>query len=263
MGSSGCGKTTLISCIAGVRKLDSGTIQTFGSSGKFQSFRTGFMPQDLALIENFKIKEIFWFFGMIYGMTNEKIEEKSRFLMNLLELPEKNRLVKNCSGGQQRRISFAVTLIHDPDLLILDEPTVGVDPLLRERIWNHLVELARDRNVTILLSTHYIEEARQSNQIGLMRNGVLIAEDSPEQIMLMCDTNDMDEAFLRLSQKQEICGDNAKVGERFEDDDNPGPSETRRRIEPNRVSSDKRDRKPRIMKALLTKHYLELSRNIG
>ena len=75
------------------------------------------------------------------------------------------------SGGQQRRVSFAVALLHNPELLILDEPTVGVDPMLRQSIWNHLIRLSSEQKKTILITTHYIEEARQANTVGLMRNG--------------------------------------------------------------------------------------------
>jgi ABC-type multidrug transport system ATPase subunit len=114
-------------------------------------------------------------------------------------------LIKNCSGGQQRRVSISVALIHDPELLILDEPTAGLDPLLREQVWNHLIELANVKNVTVLLSTHYIEEAKLSDCIGLMRNGVLIAENSPAEIMRICNTTNMEEAFLKLSQMQSTC----------------------------------------------------------
>lgn len=261
MGSSGCGKTTLISSLVGFKKLDSGEIKIFGETlEKPQNYRIGFMPQENALIGGFQIKEMFWFFGTIFGIKAEKIEENFRTLSTLLELPEGNRLIKNCSGGQQRRISFAVTLVHDPDLLILDEPTVGVDPLLRERIWNYLVELTQTKNVTILLSTHYIEEAKQSNLIGLMRNGVLIAESSPQSIMEACDTTSMEEAFLRLSQKQEAdngSGNNF-LNELLCFDCEPSTSHSEIEI---KTHAKNQQTGLKIMAALLTKHYVEIARN--
>jgi ABC-type multidrug transport system ATPase subunit len=258
MGSSGCGKTTLINCIVGIHKLDNGTISTFNESSEYR--RTGYMPQETALSQNFKIKEVFWFFGTIFGLSSSEIEEKLRFLSELLKLPESERLVKNCSGGQQRRISFAVSLIHDPDLLILDEPTVGVDPLLREQIWSYLFELSRVKKVTILLSTHYIEEAKQSDQIGLMRNGVLVAEDPPEIILSMCETADMEEAFLRLSQKQENCVAETR---NFKDPNNNENKKTSSQSKQLQKPSTLEGRNRRIMSALLKKHYLELTRNVG
>ena len=105
--------------------------------------------------------------------------------------------------GQQRRVSFAVALLHDPELLILDEPTVGVDPMLRQKIWNHLMELATEQNRTILITTHYIEEARQAHYVGLMRHGKLLAEDSPMQLLNIYSLNTLEEVFLKLCVKEE------------------------------------------------------------
>ena len=203
MGSSGCGKSTLMSCIVGTSNLDSGSIEVFGEPlDKLDKSRVGFMPQESALIPGFTVREMIWFFGTIFGLSSEKIDERFRFLSSMLELPDRDRLIRDCSGGQQRRISFALTLVHEPDLLILDEPTVGIDPLLRNRIWDYLIELT-ESNVTILLSTHYIEEARHSTHVGIMRNGVQMVEDTPERILRMCETDSLEEAFLRLSRMQE------------------------------------------------------------
>lgn len=83
------------------------------------------MPQETALIPEFTVREVIWFYGTVFGLSSEKIEKRIRFLSDLLELPPENQFVKECSGGQQRRVSFAVTLVHEPDILILDEPTVG------------------------------------------------------------------------------------------------------------------------------------------
>jgi ABC-type multidrug transport system ATPase subunit len=107
------------------------------------------------------------------------------------------------SGGQQRRVSFAVALLHNPELLILDEPTVGVDPMLRQNIWSHLLRLSTEQNKTIIITTHYIEEARQANYVGLMRNGSLLAEDSPSQLMTIYGLNSLEDVFLKLCVKQE------------------------------------------------------------
>lgn len=166
--------------------------------------RVGYMPQESALITGFTVREMIWFFGTIFGMTSQKIDERFYFLKALLELPDEDRLIRDCSGGQQRRISFALSLVNEPELLILDEPTVGVDPLLRNKIWDYLMKLTTTENVTVLLSTHYIEEARQSTCVGVMRNGVMIAEDSPRNILSDYQTASLEEAFLRLSERQEV-----------------------------------------------------------
>lgn len=102
------------------------------------------------------------------------------------------------SGGQKRRVSLAAALVHSPPLLILDEPTVGVDPLLRQSIWKHLVTLAQSEKITVVITTHYIEEARQANVVGLMRHGKLLAEDSPDNLMAQHGMDNLEDVFLKL-----------------------------------------------------------------
>lgn len=121
-----------------------------------------------------------------------------------MQLPSENRFVKNLSGGQQRRVSFAAALLADPELLILDEPTVGVDPVLRQNIWDHLVQITKDGNHTIIITTHYIEETRQASIIGLMRSGKFLAEESPRKLMEMHRLDSLEDVFLKLSKKQNM-----------------------------------------------------------
>ncbi|XP_017780576.1 PREDICTED: ABC transporter G family member 20 isoform X1 [Nicrophorus vespilloides] len=207
LGASGCGKTTLLSCIVGRRRLNEGEIWVLGGKPGTKGSgvpgkRVGYMPQEIALYGEFTIKETMMYFGWIFGMKTEEINERLQFLLNFLDLPSQNRMVKNLSGGQQRRVSFAVALMHDPELLILDEPTVGVDPLLRQSIWNHLVQITKDGNKTVIITTHYIEEARQAHTIGLMRSGKLLAEESPSRLLTMYNCSSLEEVFLKLSRKQ-------------------------------------------------------------
>lgn len=207
LGASGCGKTTLLSCIVGRKRLNNGEIFVLGGKPGTRGSgvpgkRVGYMPQEIALYAEFSIKETMMYFGWIFGMHTSEIIERLNFLLNFLDLPSENRLVKNLSGGQQRRVSFAVALMHDPELLILDEPTVGVDPLLRQSIWNHLVHITKAGQKTVIITTHYIEEARQAHTIGLMRSGRLLAEESPQTLLQMYRCVSLEDVFLKLSRKQ-------------------------------------------------------------
>ncbi|XP_072155467.1 ABC transporter G family member 20 isoform X2 [Bemisia tabaci] len=207
LGASGCGKTTLLSCIVGRRRLNTGEIYVLGGKPGTKGSgvpgkRVGYMPQEIALYGEFSIAETMKYFGWIFGMETSEINDRLQFLLNFLDLPSQSRLVKNLSGGQQRRVSFAVALMHDPELLILDEPTVGVDPLLRQSIWNHLVQITKDGNKTVIITTHYIEEARQAHTIGLMRSGRLLAEESPQVLLSMYGCQSLEEVFLKLSRNQ-------------------------------------------------------------
>ncbi|CAH2256261.1 jg22621 [Pararge aegeria aegeria] len=168
LGPSGCGKTTLLSCIVGRRKLDSGEVWVLGGKpGEKGSGvpgpRVGYMPQDIALVAEFTVRDAVYYFGRIYGMKMKKLAEQFDFLTNLLELPSGGRLIKTLSGGQQRRVSLAAALVHEPELLILDEPTVGLDPVLRERIWEFLADQARN-GTTVIITTHYIDETKQAHK---------------------------------------------------------------------------------------------------
>ncbi|XP_037950014.1 ABC transporter G family member 20-like isoform X2 [Teleopsis dalmanni] len=216
LGASGCGKTTLLSCIVGRRRLDSGDIYVLGGKPGTRGSgvpgkRVGYMPQEIALYGEFSIRETMLYFGWIFGMETKEIMERLQFLLNFLDLPSEKRLVKNLSGGQQRRVSFAVALMHDPELLILDEPTVGVDPLLRQSIWNHLVHITKAGQKTVIITTHYIEEARQAHTIGLMRSGHLLAEESPSVLLSMYKCISLEEVFLKLSRIQSQKGDISHV----------------------------------------------------
>ncbi|XP_028028239.1 ABC transporter G family member 23 [Bombyx mandarina] len=209
LGASGCGKTTLLSCIVGRRRLNSGEIWVLGgkpgSPGSgVPGPRIGYMPQEVALFGEFSIRETLIYFGWIANMSTPQVEERIDFLIKLLQLPNPTRQVKNLSGGQQRRTSLAAALIHDPELLILDEPTVGVDPVLRQSIWDHLVDITKEGRTTVIITTHYIDETKQANMIGLMRGGRFLAEESPSELISRYNAESLEEVFLKLSVLQNL-----------------------------------------------------------
>ncbi|XP_070154706.1 ABC transporter G family member 20 isoform X1 [Polyergus mexicanus] len=296
LGASGCGKTTLLSCIVGRRRLNSGEIWVLGgrpgSKGSgVPGPRVGYMPQEIALYGEFSIRETFIYFGWCAGMSTDQVDNKLEFLVKLLQLPSANRFVKNLSGGQQRRVSFAAALLTDPELLILDEPTVGLDPVLRQNIWDHLVHITKDGNKTIIITTHYIEETRQAGIIGLMRSGKFLAEESPRKLMEMHRLDTLEDVFLKLSKRQNLglrrrssilsnltgvppeddmddemsgeFGDNVSVCSRrksvvIADDDNVGG------LPPEEEGSSKFTMlDPMHMKALIWKNFLWMWRNVG
>uniref|UniRef100_A0A3Q2QJB9 ABC transporter G family member 23-like n=1 Tax=Fundulus heteroclitus TaxID=8078 RepID=A0A3Q2QJB9_FUNHE len=188
LGPSGCGKTTLLKCIVGTLKISRGHITVLGKPPAFPGHEVpgkmvGYMPQELALYNEFTISDTLTFFGQIHGLTSKETRARMDFLIDFLHLPQKHSLVRNLSGGQRRRVSLGAALLQNPELLILDEPTVGVDPVLRAKIWQHLVEIVKTGKVSVIITTHYIEEARQANVVGLMRNGHLLAEGPPDALM--------------------------------------------------------------------------------
>ncbi|KAL7861589.1 hypothetical protein SRHO_G00130300 [Serrasalmus rhombeus] len=222
LGPSGCGKTTLLKCIVGTLKISRGHISVLGKPPAFPGHEVpgrmvGYMPQDIALYSEFTISNTLWFYGRIHGLSSKETEDRMNFLIDFLDLPQKNSLVRNLSGGQRRRVSLGAALLQNPQLLILDEPTVGVDPVLRAKIWQHLVEIVRGGQVSVIITTHYIEEARQANTVGLMRNGRLLAEANPEAVMKQHNAATLESAFLQL------CEDSDQMGSK---DSPEGPAHT-------------------------------------
>ena len=260
MGSSGCGKTTLISCIVGMSSLDKGHIKVFNDEVSKNNLKIGYMPQEIALISKFTISEMLHFFGIIFGLNEERIDERLRFLSKLLELPPDDKIIGECSGGQQRRVSFAIALIHEPEILILDEPTVGIDPILRSKIWNHLIHLSKVQNVTVLLTTHYIEEARQSTHVGLMRKGMLIAEDTPQNLLENCQTESLEEAFLKLSEGQEFGYLGRKYIVREDSEESVQQRLSKRFKKTTEIFAPSNERK---LRALIMKNFIQIVRNPG
>ncbi|XP_074602603.1 ABC transporter G family member 23-like [Brevipalpus obovatus] len=203
LGPSGCGKTTLLRIINGLKKPDSGSICVFGfipgtrGSG-IPGEGIGYMPQDVSLLLDLTVNEILMYFGNLYFMRSMYLKSRVTSLIDFLEIPDKDRVIANLSGGQQRRLSLACSIIHRPRLAILDEPTVGVDPQLRSKIWSLLAQLCVEDKMVIIITTHYIEECRKASMIGLMRSGEILEEDEPDRILERFNCVTLEDAFLKI-----------------------------------------------------------------
>ncbi|XP_065888001.1 ABC transporter G family member 20-like isoform X2 [Dysidea avara] len=208
LGASGCGKTTLLRCVLGRLPIQSGQILILGQPPGTRGHSVpgkgvGYMPQEEAIAYDFKMRELLYYFGVFYQMKLQHIKERTELLKEFLDLPTANVLCSTLSGGQRRRVSLAVALLHEPPLLILDEPTVGLDPLLRAKIWEHLLEITSTGNTTIIITTHYIEEARQANMVGLMRAGKLLAQSPPERLITTYGVTSLEDVFLKILEQQD------------------------------------------------------------
>jgi ABC-2 type transport system ATP-binding protein len=199
LGPNGSGKTTFIRCLAGLVRIDGGTISLLGLAPRdaVSAGRVGYMTQAAALYADLSVDENLEFFARLQGVpdADSRIEE----VLRTVELLDRRRsIVSTLSGGMKTRVSLAAALLHRPELLLLDEPTVGVDPLLRQEFWTHFRELAA-RGVTMLVSSHVMDEASRCDRLGLIRAGRVLAEGTVTELVARAGTRDLDSAFLALA----------------------------------------------------------------
>ena len=203
LGPNGAGKTTAINCFMGILRADAGTMEVLGykiPKERREARRLiGLMPQEIALYEDLTVMEHLYFFGELYGLSRKEIRENADELLLVFGLEEKqNDRVKTLSGGMKRRTSLCVALIHHPQLILADEPTVGVDPVLRVHFWDYFRKLQKRNKSTFLITTHVFDEAMKVDRIGLISEGKLVEEGTPQQIIEKYHCSNLEEAFLKI-----------------------------------------------------------------
>ncbi|QQK79474.1 ABC transporter ATP-binding protein [Salicibibacter cibi] len=209
IGPSGTGKTTLIKCLMGMETYDTGSVSIHNATIPNRKVlnKIGYMAQSDSLYHDLTGLENMQFFAHMYG---GKISKKSvQSTLNLVQLTqEQNKFVQHYSGGMKRRLSLAIALLNRPEYLILDEPTVGIDPVLKLNIWDQLHDLKK--NSTLLITTHIMDEAMKCDQLLLMQNKGIAASGAPQEILETFQVSDIDQVFLELEGKEH---ENASLNE--------------------------------------------------
>ena len=187
LGPNGAGKTTLLNILSTLRRPDGGSASVAGADVVRQQTLArrslGVVFQDSSLDDRLSAWENLEFHGLVYGMPPKLRRERSAAVLALVELEDwRDDIVRSFSGGMRRRLEIARALLHEPQILFLDEPTVGLDAQTRLRIWRYLDEMRRERQLTVLTTTHYIEEVENADTVCIIDHGRIIAEGSPEAL---------------------------------------------------------------------------------
>jgi ABC-2 type transport system ATP-binding protein len=194
LGPSGCGKSTMLRSVVGVQRIRSGTVQVLGlpAGDRRLRDRVGYVTQDVSVYDDLTVAENLRFFARVLGVKGHEVDEA----IAAVDLTDRrDQVVGSLSGGQRSRASLAVALLGDPDVLVLDEPTVGLDPVLRRDLWRLFHRLA-DRGKAVLVSSHVMDEADRCDRLLLMREGRIIADGTPAEIR--GGAADIEAAFLRI-----------------------------------------------------------------
>ena len=202
IGPSGSGKSTLIKTMLGMEKADEGEalVLDYKMPKREILSNIGYMAQSDALYEMLTGYENLDFFGKMKGVPSDKLKKEIEYIAEIVDLTDDlKKLVSKYSGGMKRRLSLAIALIGSPELLILDEPTVGIDPSLRKNIWKELFK-QRDSGVGILVTTHVMDEAELTDKVGLLLNGDIIDFDTPQQLKVKNKVKTIEEVFLKVEE---------------------------------------------------------------
>ncbi|WHY76869.1 ABC transporter ATP-binding protein [Neobacillus sp. WH10] len=205
IGPSGAGKTTLVKMIVGMEKCDTGSIHVLGR--KVPNLKLlqeiGYMAQSDALYVELTGEENLKFFASLYKLNKEEQKRRITYAADLVNLTaDLKKRVAAYSGGMKRRLSLAIALIQDPKILILDEPTVGIDPELKLSIWAELLRLKNEEEKTIIVTTHVMDEAVKCDYVAMVRDGRILTSGTPNELKALFKTDDFDEVFLKAGVKQ-------------------------------------------------------------
>ena len=204
LGPSGCGKTTLMRAIVGVQKTAGGTVRVLGYPAGHAALRhrVGYVTQAPSVYADMSVAENLRYFAAVLGTSRDDV---ARVIGQVGLGGREHDLVSRLSGGQRARVSLAAALLGGPELLVLDEPTVGLDPVLRRELWELFHELA-DSGRTLLISSHVMDEASRCRHLLLMRDGAIIADDTPEALLERTGATEIEDAFLALVEGREHAG---------------------------------------------------------
>lgn len=201
LGPSGSGKTTLMRAIMGVQRIRAGAATVLGRPAGHPQLRriVSYVTQAPSVYRDLTVEQNVRYFGSLYGLPAASADEAVR-AVGLGEVAK--RLITQLSGGQQGRVSLACALVADPALIVLDEPTVGLDPVLREDLWARFRQMAAD-GVTVLVSSHVMDEARRCDRLILLREGAIVADETPAELLDRTGAPDLDAAFLTLIRRED------------------------------------------------------------
>jgi ABC-2 type transport system ATP-binding protein len=210
LGPSGCGKTTLIRCIVGTQITTSGTVTVLGEPAGSAALRrrVGYLPQDPTIYNDLRIIDNVRYFAALYGFDGRAADAA---IERVGLTDHRTALCGNLSGGQRTRVSLACALVCQPDLLVLDEPTVGLDPVLRVDLWQQFTDLAR-AGTTLLVSSHVMDEADHCGELLLMREGSLVAHTTPTQLREDTGCTSLEDAFLSMIKRSTMQKAGPKAG---------------------------------------------------
>ena len=200
LGPSGCGKTTLMRAVVGVQIIAGGTVTVLGHPGGHRALRkrVGYVTQDPSVYGDLTVTENLRYFAAVVGVRHRQLDAELKRVLDLVDLGDHaSDRVDRLSGGQQSRVSLAAALVGTPELLVLDEPTVGLDPVLRRDLWTIFRRLA-DGGTTLLVSSHVMDEAVRCDRLLLMREGGVLADDTLAGLLAATGTDDIEAAFLDL-----------------------------------------------------------------